>query len=82
MSVLDKEYEVLDRIKDRLEANHYLEWVVIHDDELVGTFHTFQEAATVAVSRFGRGPYLITQVGEPLFTLPASVQHRPVYDQV
>ncbi len=78
MGVLDRETAVFDRLQPELEAEHYLEWVVIHDQEFVGAFDSFQTAAEVAVSRFGRGPYLIKQVGAPPMTLPASVLYRPV----
>ena len=79
MAVLEREYAVFDDMKEQLEAEHHLEWVVIHDDEFVGVFETFQDAAVVAVRRYGRGPYLITQIGAPPMTLPASVLYRPMY---
>jgi hypothetical protein len=46
---------------------------------LEGRFESFDEAAKTAVHRFGRGPYLIRQVGAGPITLPASVMYRPVY---
>lgn len=71
--VLDKEYAVFNDLKERLEAKHHLEWVVIHQDEFVGVFKQFEDAADVAVRRFGRGPYLITQIGAP----PTYIRYRP-----
>ena len=79
MAVLDKEIAAYDGMRDYLEANHFGQWTVIHDDELVGTYDDFQEAAQEAVSRFGRGPYLIRQVGAGPITLsiPHPLQARP-----
>ena len=79
MAQLAKDIEAYDRIRDDLEAKHDGEWVVIHDQQLVGTFLSLQAAAELAVQRFGRGPYLIRQVGQKPFTLSASVLYRPVY---
>ena len=79
MRVLDKEYAVFNGMKEQLEAEHHLEWVVIHEDEFVGVFEEFENAAVEAIRRFGRGPYLITQVGKPPFRLPASIQYRRIY---
>ena len=69
-----------DALRDVLETEHYGKWVLFHDRELIGAYDDFQEVANEAVTRFGRGPYLIRQVGEPPLVLPASVQYRPVYD--
>ena len=79
MAVLEREYAVFNGMKEQLEAEHHLEWVVIHEDEFVGTFKDFEDAAVEAIRRFGRGPYLITQVGRPPFRLPASIRYRRVY---
>ncbi len=78
MGVLEKEIAVFDGMKERLEAEHFFKWVVIHDDEFVGVYDTLQDAAVVAVARFGRGPYLIRQVGAPPVTLPASALYKPI----
>lgn len=72
MADLDHEIEAFERKKDELERHHLGKWVVIHDGELVNAFDTFDTAAREAVSRFGRGPYLIRQVGQPPVKLPAS----------
>ncbi len=78
MSELDRELETFENMKPELETHHLRKWVVIHEGELVGSFDTLNTAATEAVRRFGRGPYLIRQVGAPLASLPASVLYRPV----
>jgi hypothetical protein len=48
-------------------------FVLIRDSNVEGTFDSFDDAATEAVRRFGRGPYLIRQIGAPQQSLPASV---------
>jgi hypothetical protein len=62
-----------------LEEHHMGKWVLFHSGQLEGVFQSFEEAAEQAVARFGRGPYLIRQVGAPAVTLPASVMFVPVY---
>ena len=61
-----------------LVAEHPGDWVLVHDEQLIGTYPTFDEAAREAVSRFGRGPYLIRQIGAPRVTLPASVLYHAI----
>ena len=48
-----------------LESSSLGKWVVFHNKELIATFDSFDEAAREAVRRFGRGPYLIRQIGAP-----------------
>ena len=73
MAKLSMEIAAYERMQDLLETDHFGEWVVVHDEQLFGTYPTFEDAAADAVSNFGRGPYLIRQVGEGPLTLPASV---------
>ena len=78
MGKLDVEIAAYERMQEYLETNHHLEWAIIHKEELIGTYQDFQDAAKVAVKRFGRGPYLIRQIGAPPRMLPASVWSRRV----
>lgn len=64
------------KLQSELEASHMGKWVLIHDEKLVGVCESLQEAAGQAVERFGRGPYLIRQVGAPPLVLPSSVLYR------
>jgi hypothetical protein len=73
MADLDTEIAVYDAKRQELEASHMGKWVLVHESELIGIFDSFQGAAENAVRKFGRGPYLIRQVGAPPVTLPASV---------
>ena len=72
-ATIDTEIAAYDAMKDQLEATCLDKWVVIHGGIVAGVFDDFQKAATDAVARFGRGPYLIRQVGQRPIVLPASV---------
>ena len=73
MAKLSEEIAAYERMQDTLETDHFGEWVVVHDGELIGAYSVFQDAALAARRRFGRGPYLIRQVGEGPITLSASL---------
>ena len=79
MADLDTEIEAYERIRPDLEAQHTGKWVLVHDGQLINTFNYFEAAASEAVRSFGRGPYLIRQVGAPPVTLPASVMYPLQY---
>jgi hypothetical protein len=66
------------RLQPDLESKYMSKWVLIHDQKLVGVYDSFESAAEDAVQRFGRGPYLLRQVGAPPITLPASVVFFPL----
>ncbi len=76
MAALETEIARYDSIREQLEKEHMGKWALIHDNALIGTFATFEDAGTEAVKRFGRGPYLIRKIGAPPITLPASVLYR------
>jgi hypothetical protein len=73
MAGLDDEIAAFNAIKETLEASHRGEWAVVHGRALIGTFQSFQQAANLAIKSFGRGPYLIRQIGVPPVPLPVSV---------
>ena len=77
MSTLKREIAAYEKMRSDLETEHLGEWVLVHDEKLVGTYKSFEAAADVAVQHFGRGPYLIREIGAPPMTLPASVLYRP-----
>ncbi len=64
------------KMQDELEAKHMGKWVLFHNEAFVAIYDSFEKAAEDAVRRFGRGPYLIRQVGAPPVTLPASVMYN------
>ncbi len=73
MAALERELHEFEARRGELESKHLGKWVVVHDRELVGVFDDFESAAADAVEKFGRGPYLIRQVGAPPVVLPLSV---------
>jgi len=79
MSDLLDEIAAFENMKDLLETKYLGKWVIFQNEKFVGDFESFEDAAAEAVSRFGRGPYLIREVGAAPMTLPASVLYRPVY---
>ena len=78
MTLLSDQISAYEEMRNYLETDHFGKWVVIYDEDLAGIYESFEAAAEDAVKRFGRGPYLIRQVGAPPMALPASVLYRPV----
>ena len=76
MARLSEEIAAYEAIRPELEADHFGKWVVMHGGEVVGTYTAFERAADDAVRRFGRGPYLIRQIGQTPLVLPASVLYQ------
>lgn len=77
---LEQNIEAYEAMRETLEEHHLHKFVVFHDTKLAGSFDSFHNAATEAVRRFGKGPYLIRQVGAPeRIAMPASAAFRPVH---
>lgn len=70
MDSLTKDIEAYESMREKLEAEHVGEWVLIQDRKLIGLYISFEKAAEDAVRRFGAGPYLIRQIGAPPIKLP------------
>jgi hypothetical protein len=79
MAHLSEEIAAYEAMRPDLEAEHLGMWALVHDRKLAGIFESFDLAAQDAVKRFGRGPYLIRQIGAPPIVLPASVMYQPVH---
>lgn len=81
MSELDTDIKAYEEQLDELLEHHAGKYVVFHNGAFVDAFDTFQNAADVAVRRFGLGPYLIRKVrqSQDIRPLPASVAFRPLY---
>jgi len=73
---LAAEIRAFEAMRPLLEKNYLGKFVVIRGGALVGAWDTLDAAAREAVLRFGRGPYLIRQVGAPPSIVPASVMFR------
>ena len=67
---LEREIRAYEAMEIDLYRRHQGEWVVIRGGKLAGTFDTLDAAATEAVRRFGRGPYLIRRVKPADLFLP------------
>lgn len=68
MNRLSDEIKAYEKMRNSLETDYFGKWVVIHEEELHGTYETFERAAEDAVRNYGRGPYLIREVGAPPVT--------------
>lgn len=79
MASLREDIAAFDRMRSDLEASHLHEWAVFHRGEFIETFPDFEAAATMAVDRFGDGPYLIRQVGAGPVQLPGGMIFRPAH---
>ena len=80
MADLQHEIVAYDEMRSKLEAAHLGEWALVHDGQLIETFPSFEAAAAAAVRRFGRGPYLIRQIGAAALSLPTSLMYREDYE--
>lgn len=80
-TTINEEIAAYGTMRQDLEANHMGKWVLIHNREVILFSPSFEEAAKTAVERFGRGPYLIRQIGAPPIELPASVMCYPLNGQ-
>lgn len=76
MSELDNEIAAYETIRANLENHHMGQWVLVFGGKLEGVYHSFDDAAGEAVAKYGRGPYLIRQVGAAPMTMPASVMYN------
>lgn len=76
MSTIEDEIEAFEKMRSELEAKHMGQWVLIYERALVNLYESFEGAADDAVSRFGRGPFLIRQVGAQPMPLPVSVMYH------
>ena len=76
ISTLQREIAAYERNRAMIETEYFGKWVVVRDEEIVGIYESFEDAAHDAAGRFGRGPYLIRQAGASPMTLPASVMYE------
>ena len=76
---LDYNIRTFDNMSDELNQHHAGKFVLVYDGNFIASYDNFDNAAKEAVKRFGRGPYLIRQVGAPTgMPMPASVAYKPV----
>jgi hypothetical protein len=73
VSSIQDEIDAFNKLQPELETKHMGEWILIRDRKVVGLFPTFDAAAAEALQRFGRGQYLIREIGAEPIRLPVSV---------
>jgi hypothetical protein len=81
MAALDTELSAYRQQAPQLEASDLGKWVLFKGTDLIAIYDTFEVAAEDAVARFGRGPYLIRQVGAPPIVMPVSVAYNPTHEE-
>lgn len=71
--VLERENTYFDQRREELLANHSGQFVLIHEDELIGSYPTFDDAFTAGIQTIGNTAFLIRQVlaDEPPAQFPA-----------
>jgi hypothetical protein len=72
MAGLDKEIATFERMRPDLEKHHSGKFVLIHGEDLVGTFDTEDTVIREGLRLFGRGPFLVRKVGEQPMRIPVS----------
>ena len=70
---LEREIRAFEARREELELHCHRKFVLFHGDDFAGTFDDFDGAAREAIRRYGRGPYLIRQVGVPTEYVPAAL---------
>ena len=72
-ATLEENIQAYEAQQEELEKYYKGKYVVFFDREKIDSFDNFDAAAREAIRRFGRGPYLIRQVGQREMRLPSSV---------
>lgn len=75
MPGLETAIRAFEASQTELEREHLGKWALVHQEDLVGIFDDFNSAASDAVRKFGRGPYLIRQIGSQPMVMPASAMY-------
>lgn len=61
---LEREREYYESHKEDLLKHHKGQFAVIHEDQLLGTYTTFEEALTAGVDAYGTQPFLVQELTE------------------
>jgi len=72
---LEKEIHAYEERREELERQHNGKYVVFSGDTLIGIFDNLDSASQAAIEKYGRGPYLIRQIGESADGIAAHVLH-------
>jgi len=80
MAQLDREITAFEKMKADLEKHHLGKFVLIHGDDLVGTFDTEDAVIREGLRRFAHEPFLVRKVGEEAMRIPVSAHtFRPAH---
>ncbi len=79
VATLAQNIKAYEERKDEMESEHGGKWVIFYDGDYVDDFDDFQDAAMLAIRKWGRGPYLIRLVGEREAVIPTAVLPGPVH---
>lgn len=72
-TLLEVETAFFERERKRFLKSHKNEFLLIHGEELVGSFPDRETAVGEGVAKFGKGPFLVRRPDEdePVFHAPA-----------
>lgn len=73
---IQDEIKAYEALQDELEATHRGEWILMKDRKQIGLFSSFEQAAAEGLRLYGRGSYLIREIGAEPIRLPVSVIHH------
>jgi len=77
VSAIQPEIDAFKTMQTKLEAEHMGEWILMRNGQIIGFFQSFELAAAEGLRQFGRGPYLVREIGAEPIRLPVSViYHR------
>lgn len=62
--VLAAELQAFEKLREELERRYFGKFVIFHDGKFFEAFDNFDLAARKAIAVFGKGPYLIREVGK------------------
>ena len=80
VKTLDENIQVFMSMSEKLEADYPNKVVLFYDGKFRGSYDDINNAAIDAVKNFGKGPYLIRQVGAPTeMPMPASIAYKPYH---
>ena len=81
-SSLNDNIKAFINMSEELNQHYAGKFVIIYDGNFVASYDSFDNAARAAIERYGKGPYLIRQIGAPTeMPMPASIAYRPLYAQ-
>jgi hypothetical protein len=70
---LEQELRTFERERSHLEREHSGKFVLIHGEDVIGTYDGFEAAANEGLRRFGSSPFLIREIGQREIQLSPAV---------